>query len=321
MYKHNYQEWLDGKIVLDTCPYELKNGENVSVCKWDDFKLSDREKLKESQKIFFENSSKELLDKWKNEFNKRFSNSCDPELFLQDEIYFFEYVIFYDKNLILVDSYNFLRLEHKGKSLFFENLDFWSIRNFIDYNIVGGNEINYDFVNSENFKLKKKDHSNEVYGKALWDYYKWLKVKTETKDKSDQKKLTENFKDNLIKYGFLELPLVSKLNEVNQKKLLENLSLTKIPYCVAMFYFLKFFDHLKVNHFKIYGHMYDEVYLWFFPEKRNKLKKSTTPGYLGTDIRKNLASLTRAVEARYTAHLHKEEVALDYIKLENDYKI
>ena len=297
MYKHNYQEWLDGKIVLDTCPYELKNGENVSVCKWDDFKLSDREKLKESQKIFFENSLKELLNKWENDFNERFTYSLEPKLLLQNE------------------------LDYKGKSLFFEYLDFWSIRNFIDYNIVGGTEINYDFVHSPNFKFIKNAIPNEVYGKTLWDYFKWLKEKKVPILQSELEIKHEKFKNELIKHGFLELPLVSKLNEVNQKTLLENLSLKLMPYCVAMFYFLKFFDHLKVNHFKTTGHMYDEVHLWFFPEKKNKLRKSSTPGYLGTDIRKNLASLTRKVEERYKAYIHKEEVELDYKKLEKDYKI
>ena len=117
---------------------------------------------------------------------------------------------------------------------------------------------------------------------------------------------TERLKSSLNKYGFFDLILVKSLSPENKEKLVELLILNGFPYCIAMFDYLGYLQHLQKEYFQTKYKLYPEISSWF------NLDKS------GRNVKGNISSLLKKStedKRRYTAHLHKETVQKDYQKL------
>ncbi len=107
----------------------------------------------------------------------------------------------------------------------------------------------------------------------------------------------------LLKYGFYDLPKVQNISESQKRNLLLLLVNNDMPYCIAMFDYLDFFDHLQIEFFSTKTLLFEEVAKWF------------NSGKGGRQVKGNIYTLnpkTKEDKVRFTAHLHIEKVINDY---------
>ena len=185
----NYNDWWDGKVVLETCPIFLKEAdEQIKVCQWNDFEITDRNRIKEKQEEIFNEGINDLLEKWKEHFNNKYSRSESPELLLQSELKYFESIIFFNKDSILFGTTHFIIKRNDGNSLFFEPTELSTIRSYIDDVIIGGQENDFDFIHSPKCSYQRMDTPApaQVYAKVLWEYVKWLNVYSPQQSSDDK---------------------------------------------------------------------------------------------------------------------------------------
>ena len=120
---------------------------------------------------------------------------------------------------------------------------------------------------------------------------------------SDTMKQTKSelLKIKLTEFGFFKLPKIKNLKLDNQILLIEKMVLKGIPYTIAMFEYLDFFQYLDREHFSKIADRNLEIADWFNTDERsirgnkNVLDKGTTEN-----------------KKRYTSHIHKEKVIEDY---------
>lgn len=171
-----------------------------------------------------------------------------------------------------------------------------------------------DINQRENFKSElisiirfykaKKEISNEPISNIIIQILDYFIDFKEISNVKDTKEVI--LKNQLIKYGFLEIDKLKELSEENVNKLFNNLYNNKLPYQIAMLDFLGFFNHLQNNYFINKIDMHKKVSEWFGKDKN------------GRTIRGNINSLTEHSEenkGRYTAHIHKQSVADFYDNL------
>jgi hypothetical protein len=145
----------------------------------------------------------------------------------------------------------------------------------------------------------------KIIGKELLDIeqnntvFKILPLEqTETK--------TEKLKAVLGKYGFFELPKVKLLSEPSKQSLIKFIGENDLPYSIAMLDFLDFLKHLEKEYFKTKYKLNIEVSKWFDSDKD------------GRGVKGNISVLSENSnenKSKFTAHLHKETVEIDYQNL------
>jgi hypothetical protein len=117
---------------------------------------------------------------------------------------------------------------------------------------------------------------------------------------------TEKIITELTKYGFFELDKVRCLSEPNKQILCESIITKGLPYSIALFEFLGFIKQLEKEHFNTKDKLNKEVSKWLNSDRN------------GRSVKGNISSLsenTTENKSKYTAHLHKENVKIDYKKL------
>jgi len=117
---------------------------------------------------------------------------------------------------------------------------------------------------------------------------------------------TDNLKAELGKYGFLELPKVKQLTVSNQQSLVELINAKGLPYSIAMFEYLGFLKHIEKEHFRTKYQLNKEVAKWFNSDKEGRAVKGNIS---------SLSDYSAENKSKYTAHVHKETVKIDYQKL------
>ena len=117
---------------------------------------------------------------------------------------------------------------------------------------------------------------------------------------------TERIKAELGKFGFFGLPKVMLLSEPNKQNLVELISAKGLPYSIAMFDFLGFLKHLEIEHFETKLKLNKEVAKWFNSDKEGRAVKGNIS---------SLSDYSAENKSKYTAHVHIENVKIDYQKL------
>lgn len=112
---------------------------------------------------------------------------------------------------------------------------------------------------------------------------------------------TDKLKAKLVKYGFFELPKVKQLSEPNKQSLVELLSTKGLPYSIAMFEYLDFLNHLKVEHFTSGEKLFAGIAKWF------EVGERAVKGNINV-----LNKVSKENRTRYTADQHKEIAEKDY---------
>jgi len=142
----------------------------------------------------------------------------------------------------------------------------------------------------------KLKYSNKLI--SIINYF--LETREEELSKSDK------LKEQLSKYGFFELPKVKQLSEPTKQSLIELIAKKDLPYSIAMLDFLDFFKHLEKEYFKTKYKLNREVAKWFDSDKD------------GRGVKGNISVLSENSnenKSKFTAHLHKETVEIDYQNL------
>jgi hypothetical protein len=122
------------------------------------------------------------------------------------------------------------------------------------------------------------------------------------KKKTREAQLSEDLKE----YGFFELSQVKFLNNEKQKQLIQSISLKSIPYKIAMLDFIGFMQLLK-DQYSTSQYKIVKILSQILNEGKNERL-----------IKGNIAILSpksREDKKRFTAHLHKEQVEMDYKSL------
>lgn len=151
-------------------------------------------------------------------------------------------------------------------------------------------------------QYKYKSYREAGYKKFVKNESKII-TSTETDDRTPNL-LSEMLNKKLNDYGFFNIEMVKQLSKENQKLLVKRLSLNGMPYTIAMFDYLGFFDDLIPEYFKSKKKQNIELAKWFDVDART--------------IRGNINVLTPYSEenkSRYTSYKYKETVKKDYTSL------
>jgi hypothetical protein len=171
MKRYQYDDWLNGNVVLEYDVF-IKNGiKKTTVVKWENFNESDILRIKETQKEIFQEQQKELLEKFKKVFLERYEASLDQEVYLDSEV-----------NQCIDIMYGnipfsaFVTFNHW--EIVIEYNDLMDIQQYINRNIVKGLELEYNFIHSPNCKYNNVNKiPYQVYAHVVWNYFKWIENK------------------------------------------------------------------------------------------------------------------------------------------------
>ncbi len=205
----------------------------------------------------------------------------------------------------LVDLTNNLLTQINGASFFEKGL------------ITDANKLKIELViNSRKLKLKegyKVSWQNEEvrYKKILNEWFedekKFMEEIAPLINGSEIKindSISIKLKEILTEHGFATLPSTKKLSTSALENLIELIVSNKLPFVIAMFDFLGFFDHLQKEYFQTKYLLNKEIAKWLNTGERT--------------VKGNISSLlknTTENKERYTAHLYKEDVKIAYQKL------
>lgn len=114
----------------------------------------------------------------------------------------------------------------------------------------------------------------------------------------------EALSSKLSEFRFFDLSLVSCLSPNGQNQLLEMIAVGSLPYQIAMFNHIGFLTHLKDAYFSSQFKLYKSLAHLLSSDER------TVKGNISV-----LIPNSRENKARYTAHMHKEQVVIDYQKI------
>lgn len=290
----NYNNWLDGKIVLKY-DYFIPKGGNPILVGWDNFSDADILLIKAKQKEIFNERVANLLEKHKATFNKELSSSHEPNEHIRMTISQIDDIF---KGVL--PPYEFISAEYWN--VVFSHMEIREIKEYYKRNIIRGVEVDYAFINSPNREFQKIDENYQVIAYTLYLFRKWIENLFPENPETKMDKL----KTQLVQYGFFELPKIKKLSDPNKIKLVELISTNGLPYSIAMFDFLEFLEHMRNNHFTTHNQLNVEVARWFFASKD------------GRSVKGNISVLiNNSTENRekYTSHIHKEQVQKDFNNL------
>lgn len=116
----------------------------------------------------------------------------------------------------------------------------------------------------------------------------------------------DNIKSEISKYGFFSLDRVKDISKQNQETLIKLIGTKSLPYCIAMFDFLGFLNHLETVCFKTKYKRNIEVSRWFNSDKAGR----TVKGNISV-----LSEHSTENKSKYTAYIYKETVKKDYQNL------
>lgn len=116
----------------------------------------------------------------------------------------------------------------------------------------------------------------------------------------------DKLKSELGKYGFFELSKVKMLSDSGKQSLIELISENGLPYGIAMLDFLGFIRHVKDEYFETSYKLNKEISKWFNSDIQGRAVKGNIS---------SLSDYSNENKTKYTAHIHKESVKMDYKKL------
>lgn len=131
--------------------------------------------------------------------------------------------------------------------------------------------------------------------------------------------------NNLEKYGFFTLPKLEILTTEQQTKLIELISINKMPYIIAMFDYLNFIDWLYKKYCKTLKERNIKIASWFDTDKDgtavrrsinslNPTKKKPIQRNKAYTHNEHVTNKPKENE-RYAAYKHIENVEIDYEKI------
>jgi hypothetical protein len=193
MEQYNFDSWYNGIVTLIYSEVTYTENDNPIFVTWDNFIESEVIKIKQRQRQIFDKNVSLNLDKFKSEFNKRYSKSLMADEFLEIE----KQECF---NILFSKIPNKEFVITKNWKIPFNHNELLEIQDYANRTLLSGIDVCLDFVHSPNNKYQVNNKiPSQVYAQLLYDYFKWLQ---------------SNFKlenDVTLKNDNLDNPILNKL--------------------------------------------------------------------------------------------------------------
>jgi len=169
--KYSFEDWLNGSIILihSSIFYNSGNTKKPIIVDYSDFYEEDAIKVKNHQRLLFQQRVKNLLSTWQEKFAQSHKTSERKEAFTANTIEYIEEILFGKKNGV-----HFTTFEPYNTT--FQNSDLNEIRDYAANFITGGQEYNFQNVQIDNSKyIDTSKIQFELYAQALWEHLKKIK--------------------------------------------------------------------------------------------------------------------------------------------------
>lgn len=159
-------------------------------------------------------------------------------------------------------------------------------------------------------EIQNKNYKTDKHRKKRSEIYIWNKERIKALNKIQNplsipnETISQNLNFKLSEYNFYQLEKIKCLSETTHLRLLKLISENKLPYRIAMFNELGFFDFLLKEHCKTKDKLFD-VLAKILDESSRSVKGNY---YV-------LEEHSKENRSRYTSHKHKEKVREDYESL------
>lgn len=202
MKKLTYENWYNGDVTLKYAKSVFINRNKPRLVSWDDFNEADVSKIKEKQNELFYEIVEYNLNNFKEHFYTRYKNSKIKDVLLEKEKKEFA-------DILNAPIPNTDIIVSENLKILFEIDDLLEIKSYYKNTILGGNDCEYDFIQSPNDKFK--DNTKllpQVYASVVFEYFQWLEKNYNSADIRDieEKNISievENFKSvNLFPHIF-----------------------------------------------------------------------------------------------------------------------
>jgi hypothetical protein len=191
--KYTYDDWKEGKVVLDTTRMEYNKDEldAPSVVSLSQFDLQNRLLIKAEQEATFERLKNDAVEKFKIELDEKLSRSKDKSFLINKHINF--YLELLNNEMDIFNSFT----QSAFLNVSFEERYYFELQFHIEHYSLGGEIFDYSTVPSE----KCKYHNNsqllpEVYVEMIWAMLKYcqeeISLENTNEEKNDEKTESEN---------------------------------------------------------------------------------------------------------------------------------
>lgn len=197
--KYTYENWWNGEVILIYASTVKNKSIDLKIADWFEFLETDIQKIKVKQQVIFKDKVNALLNKFIDEFKKRFDTSEMKRQLLSDEIEQCKEIMFGkipDSNLVFLNHWNF-------------NLEFQYISDiqlYIKRTIKDGIDEVLWFIHSPYCVYQDKNSiDSRIYARFVWEYHKWLKSFALKLNKELKKNNTKDPKESRLwfKVGIL----------------------------------------------------------------------------------------------------------------------
>lgn len=218
MKKFSYENWYDGIITLKYAKSIFSKDSKPKLVSWNDFNQFDVNKIKKMQTKLFHEIVEFQLNKFKTHFKKIHASSRIKDKLLEMEMQECKDILYFPIPIVKRrDKIDFVfskspykqEIVSKHWKVLFDLDDLLEIKSYYKNTILGGNDCEYDFIQSPNDKFK--DNTKllpQVYASVVFEYFQWLEKNYNSPDIRDieEKNISievENFKSvNLFPHIF-----------------------------------------------------------------------------------------------------------------------
>jgi hypothetical protein len=165
---YTFEHWWKGEVALIYSARVWSKGDIIVVLEWSDFNEIDVQKIKDKQKVIFEELVQDRLSKSQDSFLMQFESSQLKYMLLENEKQQCIDIMF-----ARVPKANLITLSHWDFS--FELGELIEIQQYVKRTIVKGINDGYDFIHSPFFQYQNKNNTlAQVFAKYIWLYHQWL---------------------------------------------------------------------------------------------------------------------------------------------------
>lgn len=170
-----YDNWWNGDVTLAYSKRYFDENEKFFVVHWDDFSLTDVQKIKVKQCELFDEKVNDLLQKHRTTFIERYNNSSDKSAYYENEYQEYRKIIYGT-----IPNYNSNPIPFPISGKYYEQSYLIEIQNYINRTIINGIDDGLDFIHSPNCKYQdNRLPDSRIYARFVWEYFKWLELVVE----------------------------------------------------------------------------------------------------------------------------------------------
>lgn len=192
--KYTYKDWWDGKVrIATTFPHYGQVG-GLLILTWDNFEMLEKMTIQKKQDELFHEEICEILKDKCTYFKQRYNKSKSKKELLNREIKECRALLF-GEGPTPEYKMGILSLHFNDAFIGWEHAKIWS---YTGTTIIGGENVNSDFMLSPQDPYKGNRMCIPIYAKFFWEYHDWLSKynREDSKKQSDIDEI-EDIQDEL----------------------------------------------------------------------------------------------------------------------------